>query len=174
VFGVFLVFVKYRYVTRLRLVTVNTTNYYVNCRYMQAVHKRPPSAHDQYSRSCRISLSYCHNGSLVTLRVLSFFQYHQVLFSLAFSVLVIHCCENFYHHTECDACFSAPFHEIIPAWNFESHTQMLDRWAPWKAANHSKNLVQELQFQTVGVCRKFLGGAGINHYQLLFVQEQNK
>jgi len=51
---------------------------------------------------------------------------------------------------------------------------MSDRWAPWIAANHSTNLVQELQFQKVGVCRKFLGGAGINHYQLLFVQEQNK
>jgi len=95
-------------------------------------------------------------------------------FSLAFSVLVIHCCENFYHHTEYDARFSAPFCEIIPAWNFESHTQMLDRWAPWKAANHWKNLVQELRFQKVGVCCKFLGGAGINHYQPLFVQEQNK
>jgi hypothetical protein len=74
---------------------------------MQAVHKRPLSAYVQYSRSCLISLSFCYNGSLVTLRVVSFIQYRKL--SLAFSVLVIHCCEDFYHHTVYDARFSAPF-----------------------------------------------------------------
>jgi hypothetical protein len=62
------------------------------------------------------------------------------------------------------------FYEILHAWNLASNTQISDRWAPWKAANHAENLVQELQFQKVGVCRKFLGGAGISHYQPFFVQ----
>jgi hypothetical protein len=70
-----------------------------------------------------------------------------------------------------DAFFSAP---ITYTHGISKDTQISDRWAPWKAANQSKNLVQELQFQKAGVCRKFLGGAGINHYQLLFVQEENK
>lgn len=70
--------------------------------------------------------------------------------------------------------FLPPFYEITPAWNFESHTHTSDRWAPWKAANHSKEPCTGAAIAKVGVCRKFLGGAGINHYQLLFVQEQNK
>jgi hypothetical protein len=37
--------------------------------------------------------------------------------------------------------------------------------APWKVANGAKNLVlQALQSQQVGICRKFPGGGSISHY----------
>jgi hypothetical protein len=43
--------------------------------------------------------------------------------------------------------------------------QIADQCAPWKIASGAENLVlQVLQFQKVGVCRKFPGWAGISHY----------
>jgi hypothetical protein len=37
--------------------------------------------------------------------------------------------------------------------------QIMDRCAPWKLDNGAENLVlQALQFQKIGVCRKFPGG----------------
>ena len=40
------------------------------------------------------------------------------------------------------------------------------RFAPWKIANSAENLVlQALQFQMMGVCRRLPGGAVISHYR---------
>jgi hypothetical protein len=50
--------------------------------------------------------------------------------------------------------------KIINVWNFESHMQFADWCAPWKFANSAENhVLQALQFQKIGVCRKFPGGA---------------
>jgi hypothetical protein len=43
--------------------------------------------------------------------------------------------------------------------------QFADRRVPWKIANSAENLVlQALQFQQTGICRKFPGGTSISHY----------
>jgi hypothetical protein len=55
--------------------------------------------------------------------------------------------------------------EIINVRNFESHIQFADRCAPWKISDGAENRVlQALQLQKIGVCRKFPGAAGISHY----------
>jgi hypothetical protein len=47
----------------------------------------------------------------------------------------------------------------------ESRVKIADWRAPWKISNGVEKLVlQALQFQEVGVCRKFPGGASISHY----------
>jgi hypothetical protein len=54
--------------------------------------------------------------------------------------------------------------EIINIRNFESHMKFSDRCALWKIADGAKNVtLQALQFQKIGVCRKFPGGSGISH-----------
>jgi hypothetical protein len=53
---------------------------------------------------------------------------------------------------------------IINIRYLESHVQLADRCAPRKFANSVENLVlQALQFQKVGICRKFPGGASQSH-----------
>jgi hypothetical protein len=43
--------------------------------------------------------------------------------------------------------------------------KIADRCAPWKIANGAENpVLQALQFQEVGVRRKFSGGANLSHY----------
>jgi ribosomal protein S19E (S16A) len=40
-----------------------------------------------------------------------------------------------------------------------------DLCAPWKIVNGAENLVlQALQFEQMGICRKFPGGRSISHY----------
>jgi hypothetical protein len=47
----------------------------------------------------------------------------------------------------------------------ENHVQLAKRCAPWKFTNGAENFVlQALQFQEVGICRKFPGGASTSHY----------
>jgi hypothetical protein len=44
--------------------------------------------------------------------------------------------------------------------------QLAGPCVPWKIASSAKNVVLEvLQFQNMGVCSKFAGGAGISHYR---------
>jgi hypothetical protein len=55
--------------------------------------------------------------------------------------------------------------EVLNVRNFESQMKFADRCAPWKIVNSAENRVlQALQFQKIGVSRKFPGGAGISHY----------
>jgi hypothetical protein len=43
--------------------------------------------------------------------------------------------------------------------------QFADRRVPWKIVNGAENLVlQALQFQQMGICRKLPGGTNISHY----------
>jgi hypothetical protein len=43
--------------------------------------------------------------------------------------------------------------------------QFSDWCEPWKIANGAESLVlQALQFQQMGICRKFAGGRSISHY----------
>jgi hypothetical protein len=54
---------------------------------------------------------------------------------------------------------------IIYIWKVESHVQIAYWCAPLKISCGAENrILQALQFQVVGVCRKFLDGASINHY----------
>jgi hypothetical protein len=54
---------------------------------------------------------------------------------------------------------------IVDVRNIESLMQFSDWCAPWKVANRAESLVlQVLQFQQVGICRKFPGGGSISHY----------
>jgi len=42
--------------------------------------------------------------------------------------------------------------------------QFAYRCAPWKVTSRAESLVlRALQFQKIGVCRKFSGGAGVSH-----------
>jgi hypothetical protein len=44
-------------------------------------------------------------------------------------------------------------------WNLESYMHIANRCAPWKIANGAENpVLQALQFQQMGFCRKFPGG----------------
>jgi hypothetical protein len=44
--------------------------------------------------------------------------------------------------------------------------KFVDWYAPWKVASGAENLVlQALQFQKVGICRKFPSGGSISHYE---------
>jgi hypothetical protein len=46
----------------------------------------------------------------------------------------------------------------------ESHMQIADRCAPWKITTDAERpILQALQFQFMGFCRKFPGGTGISH-----------
>jgi hypothetical protein len=48
---------------------------------------------------------------------------------------------------------------VINVRNFDSHTHIADRCAPWKISDGAENpVLQALQFQKIGVCRKFPGG----------------
>jgi hypothetical protein len=54
---------------------------------------------------------------------------------------------------------------IINILYLESYVQLMDWCAPWKFTSGVENLVlQALQFQKVGICRKFPCGASISHY----------
>jgi hypothetical protein len=47
----------------------------------------------------------------------------------------------------------------------ESHVQVPDWCANWKAASGAENLILQVQqSQKMGVCRNFPGGTGISHY----------
>jgi hypothetical protein len=53
----------------------------------------------------------------------------------------------------------------VNVWNNESLMQIADWHVPWKIANGAENLgLQALQFQQMGICRKFPGGTSISHY----------
>jgi hypothetical protein len=55
---------------------------------------------------------------------------------------------------------------VIYVRNLESHMQIADRCAPWKVSNGAQNpVLQALQFQQLGFCRKLSGGTGIGHYR---------
>jgi hypothetical protein len=53
---------------------------------------------------------------------------------------------------------------IINVRYLESHVQLADRCASWKFTSDAAILgLQALQFQRVGIFRKFPGGASISH-----------
>jgi hypothetical protein len=56
---------------------------------------------------------------------------------------------------------------IVHLWTVESHKQIADLRAPWKISNGAENLVlHTLQFEDVGVRRKFPGGTSRNHLEV--------
>jgi hypothetical protein len=110
-----------------------------------------------------ILFTLCYNGSLLTWTAVKFklFIFSMPGFALPYATNII------ILMIEYDRCMlPAQFcYIIVYIRKVENRVQIADRCVPWKISNGAENLVlQALQFQEVGVRRKFPGGASIGNY----------